>query len=247
MAARGRALREGNAEGRGGGRTALGETEEDKEGERRKKERKERWLSADPGGSRYVLMDAGSGVSALLAGSPSWRCAGREEPSGPGPGGAGGASLRPRPFCCGGTRAGLSCSRRHYPRAVVGGPRCAARVCVWVRGWGNKEVMLLLLSPAPSLRARCVFLAGVRRISRAGRDPRGSSRPALSAAQDTPMCLLDVQSGLGVRNSVEFWRRKLGVVWGEELCLDLGICVWDCEASPHPFVCPLCLSAEPRV
>lgn len=48
----GRALRGGNAEGRGGGRTALGETEEEKEGERRKKEGKERWLSADPGGSR---------------------------------------------------------------------------------------------------------------------------------------------------------------------------------------------------
>lgn len=61
------------------------------------------------------------------------------------------------------------------------------------------------------------------------------------------MCLLDVQSGLGVRNSVEFWRRKSGAAWGEEMSLELGVCVWDCEASPRPFVCPLSLSAGPRV
>lgn len=196
-------------------------------------------------------MGAGSGVPPSRAGSARWRCAGPGEPSGPGPGGAGGASLRPRPFCCGGTRAGLSRCLRPSPRAVVGGPRCAARVCVGVRGGGNEEVVLLLLSPAaplpPSLRARCVFLAGVRRTPRAGRDPQGSSRPALSAAQDTPMCSPDVQPGLGVRNPLEFWRRKLGAVWGEELCSELEVCVWDCEASPHPFVCPLFLSAEPRV
>lgn len=199
------------------------------------------WLPVGASGCRVR-------VSAPRAESPRWRSAGRGEPSGPGPDGTGGASLRPRPFCCVGTRAGLPHSRRDNPRAGVGGPRCAARMYVWVRGGGNKEVvLLLLLSPAPSLRSRCVFLAGVRRIFRAGRDPRGSSRPALSPAQDTPMCLLDVQSGLGGRNSVEFWRRKLGTMWGEELCLELGVCVWDCEASPHPFVCPLSLSAEPRV
>lgn len=202
------------------------------------------------GGSWWLPVGAGGCRArgpAPWAGSLRWRCAGREEPSGPGLRGAGGASLRPRPFCCGGTRAWLCCSRRHYPRAVVGGPRCAARVCVWVRGGRNKEVVPLPLSPAPSLRAWCVFLAGVRRISRAGRDRWGSSRPALNAAQDTPVCLLDVPSGLCMRNSVEFWRRKLAAVWGEGLCLELGVCVWDGEASPHPFVCPLSLSAEPRV